>query len=350
MPVSIPTRSEILARILADFRVETGADPLRRSPERGLSVALMGQSRALYGVLEWMLRQLFVDSADDDIFWRWAKIYGIEQKAATIWQGTALADGEVGTPIPAGSVLTRPDGEEYTTLADATISEEGAAELELIASTIGVAAALEGGQELTFSTPIAGITPEVDVTSTTVAGADVESRQDAQVRVLFRLANPPSGGGPGDYKRWALEVAGVTRAWEFPLYDGANTVGVAFMRDNDEGDPIPDIGERGQVQTYLDSVAPITAIPQVLTLSALAVDIEIEDLVPNTAAVRNAIEDSLRDFFAREAEPGATLELSRIDAAISAAPGEISHKLIVPSVAPTATPLQIPTLGDIIYV
>lgn len=345
---TIPTRSEILARVLADFRVETESDPLRRSPERALCVALMGQSRGLYGVLEWLLRQLDPTTSDDIIFWRWAAIHGVFQKPATQWQGIGIAEGTEGTLIPGGSALTRPDGQEYTTIADATITEEGAVEIMLLATSPGANAALEG--EATFSSPIPGVEPVVEITTTTIAGADVESREEAQDRFLFEMANQPSGGGPGDYERWAKEVAGVTRAWEFPLHDGPNTVGVAFVRDNDVGTNIPDSGERAQVQTYLESKAPITASPVVLTLTPLEVDIEISLLNPDTTAVRNAIQASLEDFFSRNARPGATLPLSQINAAISAAPGEVSHVLTEPIFAPVATELQMPVLGTVSYV
>lgn len=349
MPYQIPTRSEILARILADFRLETGADPLRRSPERGLAVALMGQSRGQYGVLEWVFRQMFVDSADEPIFWRWAAIYLNEaQKPAVAWQGTGTAIGVNGALIEADSTLTRLDGQEYKTVVDATISG-GEAALQLIASGASAASHLDAGQVLTFSSPIPNVDPDVTIASTITSGADAEDADDALVRLLLRLRTPPSGGGPHDYERWALEVPGVTRAWEFPLWGGPNTVGLAFVRDDDEDTIIPDADERAEVQTYVDSVAPVTVDVIVLTLDDMPVDITITNLTPDTPAVRAAIETSLLDFFAREAEPGATLPLSRLDAAISAASGEVSHVMTQPSTAPVATALQMPVLGDITY-
>lgn len=349
MPISVPTRSEILARVLSDIRLETGADPLRRSPERAFGVALMGQSRGLYGVLDWVLAQMFADTADEPYFWRWAAIFGIVQKAAVSWQGTLTATGVNGSPIPAGSQLTRLDGTAYETLADATIVG-GTATVTAFALVAGETGDLDIGNTLTWSSPIAGVDTDVTVASTTITGADAELAADALTRLLLRLRTPPSGGGTGDYVRWALEVTGVTRAWEFSLFFGPNSVGVAFVRDKDVGSIVPDSGERAVVQAYLRTKRPVAANVEVLTLVEMPVNITITDLEPDTGAIRTAVQASLADFFAREASPGEPIALSRLDAAISTAAGEISHVLTLPSTPPSPTALQMPVLGMITYV
>ena len=43
----------------------------------------------------------------------------------------------------------------------------------------------------------------------------------------------PQGGSDADYKKWALAVSGVTRAWVEPRLMGAGTVGVYIMIDPD---------------------------------------------------------------------------------------------------------------------
>ena len=351
MAFDIPERSAILARILGDFRTEVGAEPLRRSVERALAVALMGQSRAHYGVMRYGIDQCFVDTADDQHFWRWAQIYGITQKPAVAWYGTIDFTGTNGTSIPDGTALTRADGSTYTTDGAVTISG-GTATAVVFADLAGADGSCDNGTVLTLSSPIAGVDPDGAVASTATEGSDAEDKADALVRVLLRLRTPPSGGGPGDYVRWALEVPGVTRAWEFPLIDGPNTVAVAFVRDDDgTGSAIlPDAGERADVLAHLQERAPITASVSVITLTALTVDVQISALTPDTAGVRTAIETSLADLFSREAEPNVELALSRIDAAISGATGEVSHVLDLPATAPSPTSAQIPILGTVTYV
>lgn len=345
-----PTRAEILERIKADMRLELGVDPLRRSVEYALSRALTGQSKGQYGYLNWIFRQCFPDTADEFWFWRWAAIFGITQKPATPWQGVVRFTGTNTTAIPAGTEIVRSDGVVYTTDALGTISA-GIADIACTADadSAGETSNNENGQVLTLVTPISGIDPTCTVQSTTDGGEDIETLEDGLVRLLLRIQTPPSGGGPGDYVRWALEVSGVTRAWEFPLLEGPNSVSVAFVRDGDGSGSaiIPDSTERAEVLAYLQSKAPITVDVRVIALTALTVDVTLTALSPNTVPVQEAIETSLLDFFTREAEPGATLDLSRINAAISGADGEVSHVMSVPAADVVPTTSEIPIFGTL---
>lgn len=349
-----PARSEILARIRAAMRLELGVDPLRRSVEAALMKAQMGQSSDQYGYLTYIFRQMFPDSADAFYFWRWAGIYGVDQKAATGWTGTATATGTPGTVIPASRPFTRSDGATYTlTNGPVTIGGGGTAALTLAvdAAFAGAGANLDTGQTLQFTSALAGADSAVTITATTNTGSDVESATEGLARLLHELRTPPSGGGPGDYERWALEVAGVTRAWEYANLEGPNTVSVAFVRDDDGTGAaiLPDAGERAAVLAHLQAVAPITVTVYVITLSALTVDVTISGLSPDTSAVRAAVGVSLADFFSREPKPGTPIQLSRLDSAISNADGEVSHTMTVPAAAVTSTTAQMPLLGTVSY-
>lgn len=350
MPFQAPTRAQILEQIKADIRLELGADPLRRSPEYALARAQTGQSKGLYYYQLWCFAQCFPDTAEDAYFWRWFAIFGLTQKGSEPWKGSVTFTGTAATSIPAGTQLTRADGTTYATDAIAAISGSSAL-VAVTAETPGPAGTNEPGGPLTLSSPILGLDNAVTVTSTAQAGADPETIDEALQRLLLRLREPPSGGGPGDYERWALEVPGVTRAWAFPLMFGANTVGVAFVRDNDGTGAaiIPDSGERAAMLAYLQSKAPVTADPRVVTLTALVVDFTIADLDPNTVETQNAVIASLTDLFAREAAPDATLALSRIDAAISSAADEISHTLVSPNAGVVSTTSQMPVLGTVTF-
>lgn len=336
------------------MRLELGVDPLRRSVETALMKAQMGQSSDQYGYLTYIFRQLFPDSADEFYFWRWAGIYGVDQKPATSWTGTATATGTPGTIIPASRSFTQSDGSTYTlTNGPVTIDGGGEADLELEvdAAYAGADSNLDTGQTLQFTSPLAGADSSVTITDTTHTGSDVETSTEGLARLLLELRSPPSGGGPGDYVRWALEVDGVTRAWEYANLEGPNTVSVAFVRDDDGtgSDILPDSDERAAVLAHIQSVAPITVAVSVITLSALLVDVTISVLSPDTSAVRTAVETSLADFFSREPEPGTPIQLSRLDSAISNADGEVSHTMTVPAAAVTSTTAQMPILGTVTY-
>jgi uncharacterized phage protein gp47/JayE len=353
MPLVTPTRAEILERIKTDFRVEVGADPLRRSVEYGLARALMGQSAALYGYARYIFKQLFPDTADEQYFWRWAGIFlgDNPQKPAEFWRGSVDFTGAV-EPIPAGTVITRSDGAEYTTDADAVVGGGGTVTIACTASVAGAAGDVDVGQPLALGTPIAGVDTACVVSAVSQTGEDPETPADGLIRLLLRLSSPPKGGGPGDYVAWALAFPGCTRAWEFPLLDGPNNVAVAFVRDGDGvgAFAIPDPTERSEMLAYLETVVPVTVVVSVIDLTAEVVDIMITDLNPDTSDVRDAIETSLQDLFTRAAAPDSSLAISQISAAISSAAGEISHTLTAPTIAPVAATNQLLVLGTITYV
>jgi uncharacterized phage protein gp47/JayE len=71
--------------------------------------------------------------------------------------------------------------------------------------------------------------------------------------------------------------------------------------------------------------------------------------VPDTSAVRLAIEAQLRDLHAREAGLGDTLLLSHIRAAVSGSTGETDHHLIAPVTDVVPASSQLLTFGGITW-
>jgi uncharacterized phage protein gp47/JayE len=155
------------------------------------------------------------------------------------------------------------------------------------------------------------------------------------------------GGAKSDYEAWALQVAGVTRAWVYPLENGPGSVVVRFVRDND-ADLIPDAAEVSAVQHYIDDLRPVTANVSVQAPTAAPLNLTIQ-LTPNTAAVRAAVTAELADVVRREAMPGGTLLLSHLREAISVAAGEINNVLATPTADVTHAPGQMPVLGTITW-
>lgn len=350
----VPTLKEIIDRARADFRVEAGIDVLRRSIESALLRVLAYMSKAQYTYLEYLNDQAFPDTADEAHFWRHAANRGIFQKEAAPAQGTVRFTGTDTTAIPAGTEVTRSDGAAYTTDADATVGSTttGLVDVAVTASAVGSASNNDDNSVLSLSGTLPGVDSTATWLETTVTGTDDETQADGYVRYQQDVENPASGGGTaGDYVRWALEVPGVTRAWEYAL--GGNEVGIAFVRDGDGSGSaiIPDAGEREAVRAYVQAKAPITVTISVRTLTALTVDVTLTALTPNTTAVQAAVQAELEDMFSRRevAAPGQTIELSQIDAAISAAANETSHVMSVPAAAVTPSSTQIPILGTFMH-
>lgn len=344
-----PSLTTLVDRIQADFvsRLVLSGAVLRRSMVYVLSRVLAGAVHLLYGFLDWIFRQIFADSSDDENLLRQASLYGLAPKTASYAQGTATVSGTNGTVIPAGSSLTRSDAESYTVDADVTISSSTGT-LALTAVNAGAVQTLGVDEVLGFDSPIAGVSATATVTASTVDGVDQESTEEFRARFLAFLQAPPSGGNSADYVAWAKEVAGVTRAWVYPAELGLGTVVVRFVRD-DDADRIPDSGEVADVQAHIDGVRPVTATVTVDAPTDAVLDLTLH-LNPDTTDRRTAVSDELAAMLIRESSPGTVTRLSHIRTAIGTALGETDdYTLTVPSADVTHTTGQLAKLGTITW-
>ncbi len=352
MPFTRPTLTTLISRARTDIesRLPGAVATLRNSVESVLARVVAGATHGLHGHLLWLSRQLFPDTAEDEFIERWAAIWGLPRTPATKATGPIDITGTNGQTCPAGTEWTDENGIEYTQDADGTIAA-GTATVQLTAKVAGTSGTQEVGTILTLVSPVAGIDSEATVSGTGITdGDDTETDAELQSRLLIRMGSPPKGGGPGDYVNWALEIAGVTRAWEIPNGDGLGTVVVYFVLDNKSGTIIPDAGEIATVQDYLDSVAPVTADVNVYAPTEVGVDFTIS-ITPDTSAVRAAVQSELEDFILREADvDGVTLYLSQMNEAISVASGEVDHTLTVPASDLVFTVGQLPVMGTITWV
>lgn len=349
MTYSRPTLPEMINRVRADVISRLAQDDvLRRSDAEVYARVVAAVTHGLYGYIDWISRQLIYDTAEEEILDRWASLWlAVPRKPAAVATGSVTLTGLGGAVVPAGALMQALDGVQYATVNEVTFV--GTSAVANIAAVLPAAAGNRvAGQTLTFATPVAGVQSGA-LASELVGGADRESDEALRARLLGRIQTPPHGGSAPDYVSWALEVAGVTRAWCYPIELGAGTVTVRFMRDNDSGSAIPDAGEVAAVLAYINAVKPVTA--QVTVVAPVAVPLNLTiSVTPNTSAVRQAVQDELVDLIRREAVPGGTLLISRIRAAISAAAGEQNYTMSTPIADVVNTTGNITTLGTITWV
>jgi len=350
MPFSRPDLATLINRAEADIETRLpGADArLRRSNLNVLARVHSGAAHGLYGYLEWLARQVIIDTADGDVLERHASIWKIPRKTASPAVGNVTVTGINGAIVPANSTLARSDGAQYTTDVEATIAG-GTATIAVTAVEDGQAGNASAASSLSFETPIDGVSATATVdTGGLTGGADIEPVEDLRARLLARIQAPPHGGALHDYVAWALEVPGVTRAWAYPAELGLGTVTVRFVRD-DDASPIPDAAEVQAVQDHIDSVRPV-GMKGLYVVAPIAVPLNFTiDLTPDTAAIRAAVEAELRDLLLRESRPGATILLSHIREAISLASGENDHILTVPAANVTLAVGEMATFGTITW-
>jgi uncharacterized phage protein gp47/JayE len=309
----------------------------------------------MHGHIQHISKQIIPSTEnDDEIAERWGDFWlGDDgRKAAVQSTGSILVTGTPTTNMAAGTVWQRADGEQFDTDSLATVGGGGSVSVPITAIDPGADGNTDVGTTLSIVTPISGIDSNADVEDDgsgggLTGGSDIESIEDLIERVELRVQSPPKGGGPGDYVQWALEVAGVTRAFEFPLQNGPGTVFLTFVRDNDSP-IIPTAGQVTAMQTYIDARRPVTAILSVAAPTAVPLNASIQ-LAPNTAAVQAQVDLQLTDYLQRRGNDGATLLISEINEAISLASGETDHVLVSPASNKAHAVGTIPTLGTTTY-
>jgi uncharacterized phage protein gp47/JayE len=349
MPFSRPELTDLRDAAYADIERIPGADArLAFGNLNVIAHIIAGATDGLYGYLQWQARQLLPDTSEEEVLDRHASIWGIYRRPAAAASGDAVVSGQAGTVVPAGTLFVRADGWQFSSAAEVTLAGATAI-VSLGAMVAGVASNTAAGAALTLVSPVAGLASAATVDiGGLVNGSDIENDGLLRARLLARIKAPPDGGSVTDYEQWALEVAGVTRAWVAPLELGAGTVTVRFVRDGDAS-PIPDAGEVAAVQSYLDERRPVTAELTVAAPVAVPIAFQIA-LTPGTAAVKAAVEVELRDLILRESGPGQTLLISHIREAISIAAGEEDHVLVAPAANVVHAIGEMATFGSLTWI
>lgn len=353
MAFARPSLQQLIDRNQADIESRLpGTDPrLRQSLLGIIGRAHAGSMHGLYGLLDYLARQIVPSiTADADYLDLHASWWGITRLAAAAATGNIDFAGTTGSVIPAGTLLQRSDGAQYTTDAEVTIAA-GVATAAITAAEGGQSTNASLGQKLTLVSPIAGVQSSATVaTGGLTGGTDIETDAALRARLQQRVQFRPQGGSASDYKSWAMEIAGVTRVWVHSQWLGSGTVGVFFTRDNDAS-LIPDAGEVAAVQAHIDTVRPVGMDATAIAPTAAPVAITIS-LNPNTSVVQAAVQAELQDLFSTtDVEDGTgsgTVLISHINEAISLAAGEIDHSInLVADITLTAG--QVATLGTITW-
>lgn len=351
MPFARPTLTELIDRVITDISSRvTGVDSavLRRS-----LLGIVGQSEAgavhmLYGYLDWIAKQSIIDTAEKEHLERWAAIWKVIRKTAGFASGQIALSGTAGATILDGTIVQRQDGVQYKVLGDAVFGG-GPLIVPILAIEAGELGNFGTGLPIFLLSPIAGVQSTATTSSAIEGGIDVESDERLLARLLARIQEPPHGGSKSDYELWALEVAGVTRVWVYPLQMGAGTVTVLFVCDED-APIIPSPAKVAEVQAYIDAPTrrPVTAEVFVAAPIADPLDMNIK-LSPNTAAVQSAVRAELADLLDRDSEPGGAIFISRLREAVSLAAGEGNNQIVTPDADVTHATGHMATLGTLTF-
>ena len=129
----------------------------------------------------------------------------------------------------------------------------------------------------------------------------------------------------------------MTRAWCYPGEMGRGSVTVRFMMDETYTNGIPQPEDVQRVADHLDGLRPVTADVYVVAPVPEPVNLDLR-ISPDNPRLRVVVAEAVWAVLRRDAVPGGTVVISRLNEAISGAEGEEDHVLLSPT-----QNIQIPT-------
>lgn len=322
-----PDAEKIRADLLRDLKNQLpDADTAPDSDYFVRASSVASVAEGLYQHQAWVVRQIFPDTADSDYLALHARTRGLKKKSPTTAKGLAGISGSPGSVLPAGSQI-RGENLAITTTADVKLTA-GTADVPVTAIQSGVSGNLDTQVMAELVSAPMGINGRVVVKSL-AGGTDEESDGELLDRLLDIIRRPPAGGNQYDYRRWAMEVPGVSSAWVYPIRRGAGTVDIAITS---AGGLASDEIIRN-VQAHIDDVRPVTA-RNALVLSPQLRRIDFDVIVKvegvTLEQLRPDVERTIRDAMARIA-PGQPLIRSNIETLISLLPGVTDRTIVTPA-------------------
>lgn len=338
-----PPLPELIERVDNDLvsRLPGAQTVLARRLTRILATGEAGVAHGLYGYLQWQERQLFPETCDDDLLHLHS--VGVPRREATTATGPVIFTGSTGAVIDAGT-LVQVDGLEYRTVEDVTLVA-GTATVDVEALEAGGAGGQVAGAQLTLVSPVAGVNANATVGAAGITGgSDIESFDSWRDRIMLRRARIPRGGAEGDWAEWALQVPGVTRAWEDPMGMGPGTIVIRIMADAAADGPMPSLQLLQEVFDYIASQRNVTAHVYVIP-PVPAPFVPRLRVTPDNSGTRSAVEQALQDLIIRAGRPGGTLTISSIRTAIGTAAGVTDYELEWPTANVTHAHGHLPRWG-----
>lgn len=168
------------------------------------------------------------------------------------------------------------------------------------------AANLEGNSLVTLSGSIAGVDSDAYVYVDGFAGgSDQEAIETFRDRFLLVVRNPVANFNVSAIETQAREISGVTRVWVQEVTPAIGQVTIYFTRDNDD-DIIPSAAEAEVVKDNILLIKPAnTADVDVIVdpLGEVSTVFTFNSITPDTTTMREAVENSLDEFFRTTPDP-----------------------------------------------
>ena len=328
MPFVVPSFTKIRDDLLRDIKnLNPNAHIAEDSDFYIRASSIASCVEGLYQHQSWICKQIFPDTADTEYLELHCALRNIYRKLAIYATGTTIVTGEAGATIQPGSIIRTKSGETFESIGYSAIEEDGTSIINIRSLQSGTSGNHQGLSGVFVQTPDGIDSNTIEII--TRGGTDSESDKELLERLLDLIRRPPAGGNKYDYKRWALEVEGVTGAYVYPLRRGLGTVDTVIVA----GDGLPSEDTIIKAKSHIDDVRPVTAkstlvlAPTIKELD-ITIDVHLHGITLNQFEVD--YRDSLTTLFAAT-EPGKSIVRSQLEALASNIPGVVDRQLYEPA-------------------
>ena len=248
-----PTFNQIRAAIIGEYINQTG---LVIPDDSDASIRADGTAavvEGLYAHQNYIVRQLFVQTADEPYLYIHADQIGLPRLGGSFATGQVTAIATVtGTEIPIGTRLTDGKGYYWYTTNSAITTAGKPVTLQIKADNVGASYNRVGS--LMWVTGIAGVMPTVTI-DTLSGGSDGESLERWRNRLWEAKKLGKSLSRYEDLRQAVLGVAGVANAFIYPRRRGVGSVDVAVTAMGANGATLPSDELLTQAQYALQQAA-----------------------------------------------------------------------------------------------
>lgn len=335
-------KSDILGRITTDIDTREG------SYTNDMISGIAYEIWKCYQSLDALLPIVYVDETSGEYIDKRCADYGIIRKAGTKAKTVLTLSGTDGTSIPKDKVFLTAEGLEFTTDAEAIITN-GFATVTATAFEIGDEYNVAGG---TITRQYANLNGLLSITnSPAVGGADPETDSALVKRLYNFLQKPATSGNVAHYKQWALEMDGIGNAKISPLWDGPGTVKVLIVGNNNE--PVDNTIVESCV-VHIEEKRPIGAAVTVVSAEGLTINVDAvitKESSITIEAIQERFEKALNDYLKGISFEKYTVVYNRVAYILLDIDGVIDYTLLtlngdVENITVGAD--QVPVLGTVV--
>lgn len=215
MAQNIPTTEEIYLSVIANIeaKINQTTPSNNKAYNDVIARSLAGVITILYKFGAERTKQVLALTATGDDLKALARNYDIEPKGAT--SAVLVYDVNSTSTVPQSiDWVGDANGVRYTADGDA-VPVTGVATITGTAQTSGTVGNLDVGDTLSIGSNNPGTESTATITSVDTIGADEETDEALRTRLLDKIRAEGGGGNSADYRVWAQETEGVTRAYPY---------------------------------------------------------------------------------------------------------------------------------------